>query len=308
MSSARHEARPDAAAEPASAPSEEAGAGPRTVGRYRILRALGQGGLGEVFEARAPDGQRVALKTFSLQTDPQGLIAAAFVREANLGQRLDHPDIVKVFESGTQGGLAYLVMEFVEGQDLRAFTHKGSLLPVPSVLRTVARVCGALASAHALHVVHRDIKPGNVLVNLDRDVVKLTDFGLARLGDAFISRTGLIAGTPGYMSPEQLAEGSVGPASDLYAVGVLLHELLTGRLPHEASSLGELLNQVANEVPRPVTEHRPELGQALAELVSALLAKRPEQRPASAGQLAARLMELSGEATAARRRGLISRP
>lgn len=262
-----------------------------SIGKHRLIRSLGKGGLGEVFEAVAPDGGRVALKAFRLRDDEQGLLATAFVREATLGQRLDHPDIVKVLASGTDGEHVYLVMEFVDGQDLRAYTRADRLLPVASVLHVAERVCGALAAAHAQHVIHRDVKPANVLVNLP-GVVKLSDFGLARLGDAFLSRTGLIAGTPGYMSPEQLADVEVTPRSDLFSVGVLLFELLTARLPYEASNMGALLQQVANRPAPPVSTLRAGLPQGLVHLLAELLRKDPAHRPPTAVAVADRLRAL----------------
>lgn len=283
---------------PSGAPAPES-ASPMAVGTrvggHLLVRSLGKGGLGEVYEARAPDGARVALKVFRLRDDEQGLLATAFVREATLGQRLSHPDIVKVFASGTDGPHVYLVMEFVDGHDLRMHTQRGQLLPLPTALLVIERVCGALAAAHRQHVIHRDVKPGNVLVNLDHDVVKLSDFGLARLGEAFISRTGLIAGTPGYMSPEQLADVEVSPRSDLFSVGVLLFELLTGRLPFEASSLGALLQQVATQPAPRLSAYRHGLPAALVGLVDELLRKNPADRPPSAEAVADRLHRVRAE-------------
>lgn len=276
-----------------------------SVAGYRLLRPLGKGGLGEVYEAVAPDGGRVALKTFVLRDDEQGLLAAAFVREASLGRRLDHADIVKVLDSGCHGEHAYLAMEFVAGHDLRRHTRAAGLLPLPQVLGTTRRVALALAAAHAMRVVHRDIKPGNVLVHWPTDTVKITDFGLARLGDAFRSRTGIIAGTPAYMSPEQLAEGAIGPASDLYSLGVLLFELLAGQLPHESSSLGTLLQQVANEPAPSIAGFRSDLPPTLVALVADLLHKQARQRPPDAtsvadhlGQVLAGLAPLAAPALA----------
>lgn len=275
-------------------PPQPPGAAPpgRLLGGYRVVRVLGKGGLGEVFEATAPDGSTVALKAFRLGDDDLGLTAAAFVREAHLGQRLRHPDIVQVLDSGCDGDHAFLAMEFVPGHDLRRHTVRGQLLPLPQALRVAERIAHALAAAHAIGVVHRDIKPGNVLVDAASDTVKVTDFGLARLGDAFRSRTGIVAGTPGYMSPEQLAEGVVGPHTDLYALGVLLFELLTGRLPFEAASLGTLLQQVATRTAPRVTDIRPDLPPALADLVAELLERRIDHRPADAAAVADRLARL----------------
>ncbi len=273
------------AANPSAAPG-------RRLGGCQLVRTLGKGGLGEVYEALAPDGQAVAIKAFLLRDDDQGLMASAFVREANLGLRLDHPDIVKVLDSGCDGDYAFLLMELVPGHDLRMHTVSGRLLPLAHLLHVVERIARALAAAHAIHVVHRDIKPGNVLVHAPSDIVKVADFGLARLGDAFRSRTGIISGTPGYMSPEQLSEGPVGPHSDLYSLGVLLFELLTGRLPHEASSLGELLVMAANRTAPRLSSFRSDLPAGLTALVTELLERRADRRPADAAAVADRLARL----------------
>lgn len=272
--------------------SEQAQGNARTLAGCRLVRALGKGGLGEVFEAVAPDGRTVAIKAFLLRDDDQGSMASAFVREANLGLRLDHPDIVKVLDSGCDGEYAYLVMEFVPGHDLRRFTNREQLLTLGPLLVVVERVARALGAAHAIHVIHRDIKPGNVLIHWPTDTVKVTDFGLARLGDAFRSRTGIIAGTPGYMSPEQLAESTITPSSDLYSLGVLLFELLTGRLPHDSATLGGLLVQAANKVAPSVSTLRAGLPPGLSLLIAELLERRPERRPQDAGAVADRLAAL----------------
>ncbi|MFO1328763.1 MAG: serine/threonine-protein kinase [Rubrivivax sp.] len=269
------------------------------LGPYRLLRLLGKGGLGEVFEAQGPDGRTVAVKAFRLQDDEQGLAAGAFVREASLGQRLQHPDIVRVFDSGCHGDYAYLAMEFVPGHDLRVHTRRGELLPLPRLLHIAERVARAVAAAHAINVIHRDLKPGNVLLDDAGDRVKVTDFGLARLGDAFRSRTGIIAGTPGYMSPEQLAEVPLGPASDLYALGVMLFELLTARLPHEAHSLGELLIKVTSRAAPRLHTLRRDVPAALDRLVARLLERRPEDRPASAAEVADELAAIRAALTPA---------
>lgn len=267
----------------------------RWLGPYRLLRLLGKGGLGEVFEALGPDGSTVAVKAFRLQDDEQGLAAAAFVREASLGQRLRHPDIVRVLDSGCHGDYAILVMEYVPGHDLRAHTRASERLPLPQLLRTCERVARAMAAAHAINVIHRDLKPGNVLIHPPSDTVKVTDFGLARLGDAFRSRTGIIAGTPGYMSPEQLAEVPLGPASDLYALGVMLFELLTARLPHEAHSMGQLLVSVTSRSAPRVQTLRHDVPAGLDRLVARLLERRPGDRPAGADEVAATLAAIRAD-------------
>lgn len=272
--------------------------GQTRLGGYRLVRVLGRGGLAEVYEAFAEDGRRVALKTLRLPEDERSLAAEAFRREAHLGQRLQHPGIVRVLDGGVDGEHAFLALEYVDGHDLRRHTLKSALLPLPRVLAIAEQLAQALAAVHTLGVVHRDLKPANVLLLADGGTVKLADFGLARLGEAFLSRTGVLAGTPAYMAPEQLAEGALGPACDLYALGVLMFELLTGRLPFEAASLGELLQQLGRTAPPSLTTLRPELEPALAkplaELVAELLAPRAEQRPPGASAVAQRLAALLG--------------
>jgi len=279
-----------------------AGAAP-SLGGYRLLRLLGRGGVGEVYEALHADGQRVALKTFRLPSDELGLAAEAFEREAELGRRLVHPGIVRMLGGGSDGEHVFLAMEYVDGHDLRRHTVRSALLPLPRVLEIASQVAGALAAAHALGVVHRDITPGNVLIEDGSGAVKVTDFGLARLGDAFHSRTGIVAGTPAYMAPEQLAEGAIGPGTDLYALGVLVFELLTGRLPFEASSLGQLLQLVGRQTAPRVDTLRPDIPAAVAALVAELLEPRLDRRPASAGAVAGRFARCAAASGAERLSG-----
>lgn len=265
-----------------------AGAAP-SLGGYRLLRLLGRGGVGEVYEALSADGQHVALKTFRVPEDELGLAADAFEREAELGRRLVHPGIVRLLGGGRNGEHVYLAMEYVDGHDLRRHTARSALLPLPRVLGIAGQVARALAAAHVLGVVHRDITPGNVLIEDGSGAVKVTDFGLARIGDAFHSRTGIVAGTPSYMAPEQLAEGTIGPGTDLYALGVLVFELLTGRLPFEATSLGQLLRLVGRQAPPRVDSLRPDIPAGVASLLAELLEPQLSRRPADAGAVADRL-------------------
>ena len=264
------------------------------LGRYRIERLLGRGASGAVLLGREADtGRRVALKTLSLSGEFSGdeLTEARqrFMREAQAAQRLQHPDIVALYEAGEDDGLLYIAMEYVAGHDLQRHAHVGDRLPLPEVVHIGARVAGALAHAHRQGVVHRDIKPANVLVDLPAGVVKVTDFGMAHIADACLTRTGLVLGTPAYMSPEQLSGQRVDGRTDLYALGVMLFQLLTGALPHHGESAARLMYSIVNEVAPNVRTLRPEVPQALADVLAQALAKAPEARHADGLQMAAAL-------------------
>jgi serine/threonine protein kinase len=267
------------------------GAEGSTLGRYQIERELGRGAMGAVYLGRDPKiGRHVAIKTLALSREFAGdeLVEARerFFREAETAGRLQHPDIVTIFDAGEERELAYIAMEYLKGDNLQAYTQPAKLLPVPSVLQIVARVADALHYAHSQGVVHRDIKPGNVVVDPSTDAVKVTDFGIARVADSARTRTGLVLGTPSFMSPEQLAGRRVDGRSDLYSLGVMLFQLLTGRLPHRSESMATLMQQIANEPAPDVRSLRPDLPEALARVVALTLEKRPEARYAGGQQLA----------------------
>ena len=266
----------------------------KTLGRYVIERQIGKGAMGAVYLASDPKiGRAVAIKTLALSRDFEGpdLIAARerFFREAELAGRLKHPDIVTIFDADESDGLAYIAMEYLTGCDLLRYTHASKLLPVPQVLRLVARVAEALAHAHSLGVVHRDIKPANVMVDITAGIVKVTDFGIAQVCDAARTRTGIVMGSPLYMSPEQLSGERLDGRSDLYSLGVMLYQLLTARLPHESSSMGTLLRQIAQEAASDVRSIRPDLPGALADVVALALQKRAAFRYTDGLQMAADL-------------------
>jgi serine/threonine-protein kinase len=291
-----------------------------TLGRYRIERPLGRGAMGMVYLGRDPQmGRAVALKTLALSREFAGSALTEarerFFREAEMAGRLQHPDIVTIFDAGEEDGLAYIAMEYVKGQDLSRHTAPGQLLPVPQVLHTMARVALALAHAHRQGVVHRDIKPANVMVEPGADVVKVTDFGIARVADACQTRTGLVLGTPSFMSPEQMAGRRVDGRTDVYSLGVMLFQLLTGALPHRSESMAQLMHQIANEPAPDVRTLRPELPEALANVVALALEKRVEVRYPDGQQLAADLiavaqsMQAAGpDATAAPALGAVQTP
>ena len=246
---------------------------------YRLLRPIGQGTQSTVHLAeRAADGQVVALKIFNLAGADAGA-RTAFLDSAETARRLVHPAIVAVLAVGVEGERGWLAMEPVAGVPLERYTRPARLLPEPVVLRVAEAVASALAHAHRQGVVHRDIKPANILAHWPGATIKLADFGLARSADAGRTGTGVVLGSPSYMAPEQLAGSVPTPASDFYALGVTLFQLLAGRLPHEAHALGELLRQVANEPAPDLRTLRPEVDAGLAALVARLLARHPGGRP-----------------------------
>ena len=264
------------------------------LGRYLLGEEIGKGAMGVVYLGKDTQNDRlVALKTMALSDEFEGrdLVDARerFFREAHTAGRLQHPHIVTVFDAGEAHGLAYIAMEFLKGKDLTNFCKPGHLLPLPTVLSIVARVAQALAYAHRQQVVHRDIKPANIMLDLASDSVKVTDFGIARLTDSSKTRTGLVLGTPSFMSPEQLAGKKVDGRSDLYSLGVTLFQMLTGVLPFRAMSLADLMNQITTIEAPDVRVSRPELPAHLAHLVAVALHKRPQDRYQEGDQFASDL-------------------
>ena len=270
-----------------------------TLGRYRIDKEIGKGAMGVVYLGKDPKiGRVVAIKTLALGTEFEGEALvdarARFFREAETAGRLQHPYIVAIFDAGEEHDLAYIAMEFLKGADLTQACRAGQLLPVPVVVSIAARVAEALDYAHAHNVVHRDIKPANIMYDGSADVVKVMDFGIARITDSSKTRTGLVLGTPSFMSPEQLAGKKVDGRSDFYALGVTLFQLLTGSLPLRGASMTELMHKIAN-VPAPdVRELRPDLSPALARVVARALQKRPEARYQTGRQFAEDLRRAGG--------------
>jgi CHASE2 domain-containing sensor protein/tRNA A-37 threonylcarbamoyl transferase component Bud32 len=253
------------------------------LGRYQVEKELGKGAMGVVYQGRDPKiGRVVAIKTMALSQEFEGEELAdareRFFREAETAGRLQHQNIVTIFDAGEEHDLAYIAMEFLKGKDLADFCKEGNLLPVPKVISIVARVAEALAYAHRQNVVHRDIKPANIMYEPGADVVKVTDFGIARITDSSKTKTGLVLGTPSFMSPEQIAGKKVDGRSDLYSLGVMLYQMLTGVLPFRGDSMAELMYKIANQEAADVRLIRKELSEQLANVVAISLSKRPETR------------------------------
>ena len=261
------------------------------LGRYQIEKELGKGAMGVVYQGRDPKiGRVVAIKTLALSAEFEGVeleeARQRFFREAETAGRLQHPDIVTIFDAGEEHDLAYIAMEFLRGRDLVEHTRAGQLLPLATVLAIGERVARALDYAHQHQVVHRDIKPANIMFDAASDSVKVTDFGIARITDASRTKTGMVFGTPSFMSPEQLAGQPVTGRSDLYSLGVTLFQLLTGQLPLRAESLAALMYQIASEPAPDVRSLRPELPAELAAVLQQALAKQPQARFASGSAMA----------------------
>lgn len=263
----------------------------RPLGKYLVDREIGRGAMGAVYLGYDPaTDSRVALKTMALAQEFSGAdlidARARFLREAEMAGRLDHPDIVATLDAGEADGLAFIAMELVEGTELSEFTTRERLLPVQTVLAIGARVADALAYAHSRGVTHRDIKPANVMVDLNQGSVKVMDFGVARVADAARTRTGVVLGTPTFMSPEQLSGQPIDGRSDLYSLGVALFQLLTGELPYRNDSMAQLMRAIAQEEVPSVCELRPELPGALGDVVAVSLQKHASMRYSDGHQMA----------------------
>lgn len=253
------------------------------LGRYQVEKELGKGAMGVVYLGKDPKiGRMVAIKTMALsqefEADELAEVKSRFFREAETAGRLSHPNIVQIFDAGEEHDLAYIAMEFVKGNDLTRNIKSNMLLPVPEVLRLMADAADALDYAHANSVVHRDIKPANMMLLADTQVLKLMDFGIARIADSSKTKTGMVLGTPSYMSPEQLSGKKVDGRSDLFSLGVTTYQLLTGALPFQAESMATLMFKIANENHASPLVVRPDLPPEIAAVIDKALAKNFEQR------------------------------
>ena len=274
------------------------------LGRYQVEKELGKGAMGVVYYGKDPKiGRVVAIKTMALaqefDADELEEVKARFFREAETAGRLNHPNIVTIYDAGEEHDLAYIAMEFLQGKDLTPYTKPDSLLPLGKVMKIMAKVAVALGYAHAQHVVHRDIKPANIMYEPGSDTIKVTDFGIARITDSSRTKTGMVLGTPSYMSPEQLAGKKVDGRSDLFSLGVMFYQLLTGRLPFQGESMAELMFRIANEPPRDIHELNPRLPECVVEIVGKMLEKQPEKRYQTGEEVAQAIVKCASRITAA---------
>jgi len=262
-------------------------------GRYKIEKELGRGAMGVVYLGRDPKIDRqVAIKTLDYsQFSKKELttVKSRFFREAQAAGRLSHSNIVTVYDMGEEQDFAFIAMDYVSGVPLSDFTVADALLPVAEVYRIIQIVAQALDYAHRQNIVHRDIKPGNIMYDADKRQVKITDFGIARITDSVKTRTGSFLGSPSYMAPEQMTGAHVDGRADIYSLGVSFYQLLTGSLPYKADSLANLAYKITNEKFRPVREVRADLPASTTRIVNKALQKNPEKRYASGAEMVAAL-------------------
>jgi CHASE2 domain-containing sensor protein len=264
------------------------------LGRYQVEKELGKGAMGVVYLGKDPKiGRVVAIKTMALaqefEADELVEVKERFFREAETAGRLSHPNIVTIYDAGEEYDLCYIAMELLKGKDLAPYVKQEALLPPEKVVSIVARVADALGYAHKQHIVHRDIKPANVMYEPESDQVKVADFGIARITDSSKTKTGMVLGTPSYMSPEQLSGKKVDGRSDLFSLAVTLYQLLCGKLPFVGDSMAQLMFRIANEAPPDIRTVNPAVAESLAQFLGRAMAKDADQRFQTGEEFAAAL-------------------
>ncbi len=259
------------------------------LGRYEIIGELGKGAMGTVYKAKDPIIDRIlAIKTISLNlaTDEKDEYEARFYQEAKAAGRLSHPNIVTVYDVGKSGDVAYIAMEFLQGRELHDILNEGALLPVSQVLDIVRQVALGLAYAHEHGIVHRDVKPSNIMVIRDGHV-KITDFGIARMTSSTVqTQAGVVLGSPKYMSPEQVLGKSIDQRSDIFSLGVMLYEMLTGRPPFVGDTISAVMYHTINATPAPPSTLNHEIPAMLDFIVAKALAKSVDDRYQNAREFA----------------------
>ncbi|MDQ3271905.1 MAG: serine/threonine protein kinase, partial [Pseudomonadota bacterium] len=272
------------------------------LGRYDIIRVLGKGAMGLVYEARDPNlNRRVAIKTIKVENLSEEAAAeyeARFKTEAHSAARLQHPNIVSVYDSDRHGDMAYLVMEFIQGEDLKHHLDSGKRYSLAQSLAMMRELLSALEYAHRQAIVHRDVKPANLLIEADGRV-KLTDFGVARIQDSGeATRTqGSMVGTLKYMSPEQVQGQPIDARADLFAVGTVLYQLLTGMRPFDGDTDFAIIQQIVNHTQAAPSTTNPLLPAAIDAVLDRALAKKRDQRFGTAQEFAQALQDAMGQAS-----------
>ncbi len=264
---------------------------PQRLGRYVIQRRIGRGAMGAVYLGKDPRINRpVAIKAIPIEKEfeDEELKEARlrFYREAESAGRLTHPNIITVYDAGEDKGLAYIAMEYVPGTPLREFTDPKRLLAPKRALELAASTAEALDYAHNQGVIHRDIKPANLLYNPKDGSLKISDFGVARITDNNRTKTGIVLGTPMYMSPEQLGAEDLTGLSDLFSLGVTLYELLVGEVPFRATNIAVLMTKITTDEPAPVSTRRAGIPPSVDAVLAKAMAKKPEDRFSCGAEMA----------------------
>jgi serine/threonine protein kinase len=273
---------------------------PDRIGKYVVINEVGQGSTGRVFLSHDPYyGRDVAIKLYNLESEldeqKANVTRKMFFNEAQMMGRLQHPNIVPIYDAGEENGSYYIVTEHIHGaRTLAAYTKPDNLLRIDDVVEIIYKCAKALYYAHNRGVVHRDIKPSNIMLTNDNDV-RIIDFGIALVSDSDVSRIEGIAGSPSYMSPEQVQSAEITAHSDIYSLGAVMYELLTGFRPFRANNLSKLLHQIVYATPPPLHSLRTEISEDLEQVVATALQKEPSQRFASASEFAAALTRVYQE-------------
>lgn len=262
---------------------------PSTIGRYEIIERVGRGGMGVLYRGRDTVLEReVAIKVMSADFSSDDQARPRFYREARAAAKLQHRNIVTVFEFAEDGDTPYIVMEFLRGRSLATAVESGAMPGLDRTLDIVGQLCAGLHCAHEQGVVHRDVKPGNIWL-LEDGGVKLLDFGIAQIASSTMTRAGDMMGSASYMSPEQIVGKAVDARADVFAAGVVLYELLTGQRPYAADSPTATLMKIMDEAPPPIETLVPDLPRPLIGIVSRALEKDPARRYVNAGDFGAEL-------------------
>lgn len=258
------------------------------LGRYVIVEEIGQGAMGVVYKAVDPLIDRtVAIKTINLDLSKEELASfeKRFQREVQSAGKLNHPNIVTVYDVGRTEGVAYMAMEFLEGKELREILDSGVVLPIEKVMHIATQVAEGLGFAHEHGIVHRDVKPSNVMV-LKNGLVKITDFGIAQMSSATRTMSGMVMGSPKYMSPEQVVGQAVDGRSDIFSLGIMLYEMLTGKTPFTGDNISAIMYQILNDEPIPPRTFNQSIPESINFIVLKALSKHPDQRYQNAKEMA----------------------
>jgi len=260
------------------------------IGKYKIIGEIGEGAMGVVYKAHDPVLNRfVAIKMISATVKADNELRQRFQREAQAAAGLNHPNIITVHDFGEEQGKIYMAMELLEGVDLRDLISGGEVGSLETRLSIMEQVCDGLAFAHAKGIVHRDLKPGNIHIQ-GNGQVKVLDFGLARLDSSDMTKTGLVMGTPNYMSPEQVLGEKVDARSDIFSIGAVFYEMFCGHKPFHSDSVHTVMFQVVHKEPPPLRERAPDMPEGLVQIIEKAMAKDREKRYQSAGQLRSALL------------------